>query len=157
MCGVIIRRARADQRELIARIHRAAAERAYENIFPPDEAFPWDQTLARWLNFVGEVLVAESHETDDLIGFVSRLTSTSYTPCMCCPSIGIAESAGICSRRPVVWPSSGFWKAIPAPDGSMKAGAGNRTVRGVSLVESPNSVIYGQSVALTARSQSRDA
>jgi GNAT superfamily N-acetyltransferase len=62
---------RADERELIARIHRASAERAYENIFSPDEAFPWDQTLARWLNFVGEVLVAESHETDDLIGFVA--------------------------------------------------------------------------------------
>jgi GNAT superfamily N-acetyltransferase len=68
---VIVRPARPDERELIARIHRAAAEYGYAGIFPPDQSFPWEQTLARWRDFAGEIRVAECEDTADPVGFVA--------------------------------------------------------------------------------------
>jgi GNAT superfamily N-acetyltransferase len=68
---VIVRPARPDERELIARIHRAAAERAYAGIFPSDQPFPWQETLARWRNFAGEIRVAACDDAADPVGFVA--------------------------------------------------------------------------------------
>jgi GNAT superfamily N-acetyltransferase len=66
-----IRRARDDERNAVARIHRASAVAAYNGIFPPGRAFPWAQALERWRNFAGEIFVAETYDVDELMGFVA--------------------------------------------------------------------------------------
>jgi GNAT superfamily N-acetyltransferase len=71
LVGVIIRPARADERDLVAAIHRDSAMRAYAGIFPPDEPFPWELTLARWRNFAGELRVAVRGHADEPVGFVA--------------------------------------------------------------------------------------
>ncbi len=67
---VVIRGARADEREVVARIHKASATRAYTCIFPTGD-FPWDETLARWQQFAGAILVAEIEGVDEPVGFVA--------------------------------------------------------------------------------------
>jgi GNAT superfamily N-acetyltransferase len=71
VADVIIRPARADERDLVAAIHRDSAMRAYAGIFPPDEPFPWELTLARWRNFAGELHVAVRSHTDEPVGFIA--------------------------------------------------------------------------------------
>lgn len=68
---MIIRAARADERDLVAAIHRESAMRAYAGIFPPDEPFPWELTLARWRSFVGQLRVAVLGDADEPVGFVA--------------------------------------------------------------------------------------
>jgi GNAT superfamily N-acetyltransferase len=66
-----IRRARNDERDAVARIHRASAIAAYTGIFPPGGEFPWAQALERWRDFTGEIFVAEMYDVDELVGFVA--------------------------------------------------------------------------------------
>jgi GNAT superfamily N-acetyltransferase len=65
------RRARDDEREAVATIHRASATAAYECIFRPGGAFPWTQTVERWRDFAGEIFVAKVPDADGPIGFVA--------------------------------------------------------------------------------------
>ena len=44
---------------------------AYAGIFPPNDPFPWEQTLARWQHFAGELVVAERDAPAELVGFVA--------------------------------------------------------------------------------------
>jgi GNAT superfamily N-acetyltransferase len=65
------RRARDDERQAVATIHRASAIAAYEGIFRPGGAFPWTQTVEHWRDFAGEIFVAEVPDADGPIGFVA--------------------------------------------------------------------------------------
>jgi GNAT superfamily N-acetyltransferase len=71
VAGVMIRPARADERDLVAAIHRDSATRAYAGIFPADDPFPWELTVARWRNFAGELHVAVRSHADEPVGFVA--------------------------------------------------------------------------------------
>jgi len=57
--AVVLRAARPDERELIARIHRDTALQAYAGIFPPASPFPWQATLDRWRSYPQHLIVAE--------------------------------------------------------------------------------------------------
>jgi GNAT superfamily N-acetyltransferase len=69
--GVVIRPLRHHECDLVAHIHRASATQAYAGIFPSDEPFPWDETLARWRSFAGQIVVAESDGAAEPVGFVA--------------------------------------------------------------------------------------
>jgi GNAT superfamily N-acetyltransferase len=55
----------------VAHIHRASATSAYAGIFPPDDPFPWDETLARWRGFASQIVVAESDLATGPVGFAA--------------------------------------------------------------------------------------
>lgn len=66
---MLIRPASASERLAVAEIHRSSASAAYAGIFSTSAPFPWSETVRRWRDFQGELLVAEL--AGALVGFVA--------------------------------------------------------------------------------------